>query len=205
MKVCIRSLRLAARQTAAADILPVRSGLPKGFQRAAPGDYLVEPGIYRIFLMRPRVEDPEVHKVMERGKHHLGADIGDLQFAHDQPELLRRPKPAGAAVPHKPGRLDVLLGIQVVDRVFKRAGRPVVILGRNKVVGIEGGDFHGPGLGMRFAILTQRRRYRFVEQGEVEVYAVPPIPSRHPYASWRSHIPSGLRPRHCARGGCFRG
>jgi hypothetical protein len=119
-----------------------------------------------------RGELAEVREVGEQRQRDLGADVGDVELAHDQAQVLDRAGAADAAVADETGRLVVPLGEEEVDRVLQRAGGRVVVLRGDEDEAVEGVDLLGPGQGVRLGVLTHRRRDGLVEVREVEVQEV---------------------------------
>lgn len=67
-----------------------------------------------------RLELAEGDGVGEERECDLGADGGDLHFGADKSQVLDRSGSAESPVTHEPGRLVVLFGIEIVDRVLQR-------------------------------------------------------------------------------------
>lgn len=135
----------------------------------APGDDLVEDGGDGAFLVGGRAELAEVLEVGEQRESDLVADIGDLEFAHHQSQVLDGSGATDAAVADEAGGLVVPLLVEEVDGVLQGAGGGVVVLGSDEDVAVEGGDLLGPGLGVGLGVLAERGGCDLVEVGELEV------------------------------------
>ncbi|MDX6578420.1 MAG: hypothetical protein QOE96_4373 [Blastocatellia bacterium] len=86
--------------------------------------------------------------------------------------MLDRARPASAAVANESSRFVVPLSEQKIDCVLERAGSSVVVLWRDKNVGIERTNLRGPCFGVRLTVLPQRGRHRLVEKRQVEILDV---------------------------------
>jgi two-component system nitrogen regulation response regulator GlnG len=159
-------------------------------ERAAPGDDLVEHGVDGFLVLRAGLEVGEVLEIREQRKLHRDAHVGNQQFAHHQAQVLDRARTTGAAVADEAGGLVVPLAVQEIDRVLQRGRSGVVVLRRHEDEGIETRDLRRPDLGVRLAVLAQRRRQRLVEQRQLEVgdvdqlelrVAAPGSDAEHPF------------------------
>ena len=93
---CVELHYLVQRRTALAARLrqPLR---PQRCQRPAPGNDLIQHGVHRFLLLRPRPKHREVLEVAEEREGDLSANVGDLQLPHDEAQTLDSARPARAA------------------------------------------------------------------------------------------------------------
>ena len=97
------------------------------------------------------VNSREVLEVGHQRERDLVADVGDLQLAHHQAQVLDRAGAADGAVADEAGGLVVPLGEQEVDGVLQRAGGRVVVLRGDEDEAVERADLRRPGLRVRLA------------------------------------------------------
>jgi hypothetical protein len=133
---------------------------------------LIEHFVHGSFAAGIRFEDAEVLEIRKQRETDLSAHRGDLQFGHDQPQILDCAAARHAAVTDETGRFVVPLRIEEIDRVLQRAGRRVIVLRRDENETIERSDLRRPLFGVRLRILPQARRQRLVEQRQVVVFDV---------------------------------
>src|SRR6187431_2459521 len=96
----------------------------------------------------PGLERREVLEVLANQQRDLSADVGNLQFRHEQTEMLDRADSARGSIADEPGRLVVPLAVQKVDRILQRGGRPMVVLRSDEDESVEGLDLLAPTLRM---------------------------------------------------------
>src|SRR5256885_9279701 len=149
--------------------------LPQRFQRAAPGDELVQHVVNGLFLCWTGLEDAEVFEVGIHGEQDLVAHGGHLHLRQHQTQLLDRARAAGAAVADEAGCFVGPLCKQKIDRVLERAGGSMVVLGRDENVCIETADLSGPRFGVRLTVLPHYGRHRLVERWENGIFDVPEV------------------------------
>ena len=109
----------------------------KRLQSAAPRDQLVEHPIDRLLLHLGRFEYAEILEVCEQRKPNLRADCGDLQFGHNQSQILHGTCSHGPSIGNESRRFVVPLVVQKIDGVFERGGSAVVVLRRDKDIAVE--------------------------------------------------------------------
>src|SRR5215472_2500086 len=114
--------------------------LAKRRQRCAPGDDLVQEGLERGPAVFAGLEHAEVLELGDERQRDLLADVGHLQFAGDQPQVLGGPGAADRAVGDESDGLVVPLGVEVVDGVLQHAGGAVVVLGGDDDEPVKGGN-----------------------------------------------------------------
>src|SRR3984893_12897567 len=86
--------------------------------------------------------------------------------------MLDRARPASTAVANESSRFVVPLSEQKIDCVLERAGSSVVVLWRDKNVGIERTNLRSPCFGVRLTVLPHRGRHRLGEKRQVEILDV---------------------------------
>src|SRR5690606_2018268 len=100
------------------------------------------------------------------------SDVCSSDLRHDQPQVLHRPGTTCTAIAHKTGGLVIPLRIEIIQGVFESARGAVAVFRRDEYIGVEAGDFVGPGFGVGLAVLTHGRWHGLIQQGQVEILDV---------------------------------
>jgi hypothetical protein len=82
-------------------------GVPQRRESMTPRDDLIEHRAQQARVLRPRCELCEISPVGKERKRHLGAHVGHLQLAHDEPKVLD-----GSRAPYE-RRIRALHGVRV--------------------------------------------------------------------------------------------
>jgi hypothetical protein len=91
-----------------------------------------------MFLLHlSRFEYGEIFEICEQRKPNLRADCGDLQFGHNQSQILDGTCSPGPSIGNESGRFVVPLVLQKIDGIFERGGSAVVVLRRDKDIAVE--------------------------------------------------------------------
>lgn len=110
-------------------------------------------------------EDAPVFKIREAREQDLRTDVGDLQFAQDQSEMLGGSGAAHGTVADDAGGFVRPFGFRGIERVFERSAHRVVVFGDDEDEAVE--------LGKRLLLMRCGGGVGgFAKQGKLEFFDV---------------------------------
>src|SRR6266851_2499092 len=128
--------------------------------------------MHSFVVLFVRLKGREVLEVSKHRKRHLRSHVRNLDFAHDQPQVLHCSDPAGAAISDESRRFVVPFVEEKIDRVLQRRRGAMVVFGGDENIGVERGNFLAPSLRMGLAVLMRPGWYGLIEERQLVIFDV---------------------------------
>src|SRR5713101_3340841 len=120
--------------------------------------------MHSFVVLLVRLKGRKILEVRPHRECHLGSNVCNLDFTHDQPQVFDRSDTARTAISDKTSRFVIPFVVEKIDSVLQRRRGGMVVFGSDENVGVERGNCLAPSLSVRLAILMHYWRHRLIEE-----------------------------------------
>src|SRR5580700_10683742 len=128
--------------------------------------------MHSFVVLLMRLKGRKILEVRPHRERHLGSNVCNLDFTHDQPQVFDRSDTARTAISDKTGRFVIPFEVEKIDSVLERRRGGMVVFGGDENIGVKRSNFVTPALRVRLAVLMHYGGHRLIEEWQLVILDV---------------------------------